>query len=355
MAGGILSFDITLTRGDFRLTACAELPLSGVTAIKGPSGAGKTSLLRVIAGLEPEARGQVRLQDTLWQGAGRFVPPQKRRIGYVFQNTRLFPHLSVAGNLAYGWQRRGRPAEVLERVIGALDLEPLLGRRIEGLSGGEQQRVAIGRALASDPQLLLLDEPLSGLDSSQRGEVLGYLSHALRQARVPALYVSHFEREINRIANRVLCIAGGRSLALHRLPAPLPARVIGRTGSSMQLMIAGQSFALPMPPAAVGNEVALRVLAQDVMVSCSDPGVSSALLVLPGRVKAILSLPSDACAGGRKDLQVALAGAGWAFDLPLAESVIRRIGLDAGRAVWVSFGPDGLLPVAGALDSPPAG
>jgi len=174
-----LYLDAQLTRGDFDLTVKADIALRGVTAIQGPSGSGKTSLLRLIAGLEPGAKGEVRMRGALWQGRGRFVVPQKRRIGYVFQHARLFTHMTVGQNLAYGWKRRGAVPQVLARVCDALDLGALMERDITGLSGGERQRVAIGRALAANPDLLLLDEPLSGLDSDRRSTVLNHIARAL--------------------------------------------------------------------------------------------------------------------------------------------------------------------------------
>ncbi len=345
-----LSFDITLARGAFRLVARADLPLRGVTAIRGPSGSGKTSLLRVIAGLEPGAEGCVRMGGEIWQGGGRFVPPRARRIGYVFQNARLFAHLSVRGNIEYGWKRRGRPEGLRERIIGALGLGPLLARGIEGLSGGEQQRVAIGRALASAPDLLLLDEPLSGLDHTQRGEVLGYLSRALGEARVPALYVSHFQREISRIADRVLCLEGGRTLGMRDFAAPLEAEVAAISPGGARLKIAGRAFTLPGPlpgDARAGGRVRLRVLGEEVLVSAADPGESSAMLVLAGRVAGIRELPNGACEWENATALLAIEGEGFAFEVPLAGDALRPGGCRAGQPVWITFPRGSLLPLAG--------
>ncbi len=350
MAENALSLDITHSRGDFRLRARADLPLAGVTAISGPSGAGKTTLLRVIAGLEPAAVGHVRMRGEIWQGGGRFVPPRARRIGYVFQNARLFAHLSVGENISYGWKRRGRPAGLRERVIEALGLGPLLARRIEGLSGGEQQRVAIGRALAAAPDLLLLDEPLSGLDHRQRSEVLGYLARALGESRVPALYVSHFQREIARIADRVLSIEGGQTLGLRDFPDPILAERAGMENGAARLRIAGREFALcdPLPPeAGQGGPVRLRVLGEEVLLSAADPGESSALLVLPARIGALREAPEEAGQWGEGGFMLGILGDGFAFELPLPANPAPAPLYREGQAVWVIFPRGSLLPLVG--------
>jgi molybdate transport system ATP-binding protein len=191
---------------------------SRVTAIFGPSGSGKTSVLNVIAGLLRPERGRVAVDGTvlLDTGAGVFVPPHRRRIGYVFQDDRLFPHLSVKGNLLYGRVFAGssRHHAAFEEVVDLLDLGPLLRRGISALSGGEKQRVAIGRALLSSPRLLLLDEPLSSLDERRKGEVMPFLETLRDQASMPIVYVSHVFSEIERLAGTVVLMGSGRVLAV---------------------------------------------------------------------------------------------------------------------------------------------
>ena len=189
-----------------------------VTAIFGPSGSGKTSVLDVIAGLLRSERGRVAVDGSvlLDTDAGVFVPAHRRRIGYVFQDDRLFPHLSVKGNLTYGriFAGSSRHHASFEEVIDLLDLGSLLRRGISALSGGEKQRVAIGRALLSSPQLLLLDEPLSSLDERRKDEVMPFLEKLRDRASMPIVYVSHMFSEIERLAGTVVLMGSGRVLAV---------------------------------------------------------------------------------------------------------------------------------------------
>jgi molybdate transport system ATP-binding protein len=191
---------------------------SRVTAIFGPSGSGKTSILNVIAGLLRPERGRVAVDGVvlLDTGAGMFVPPHRRRIGYVFQDDRLFPHLSVKGNLLYGriFLGSSRQHASFEEIVDLLDLGSLLHRGISALSGGEKQRVAIGRALLSSPRLLLLDEPLSSLDERRKGEVMPFFEKLRDRASMPIVYVSHVLSEIERLAGTVVLMGSGRVLAV---------------------------------------------------------------------------------------------------------------------------------------------
>jgi molybdate transport system ATP-binding protein len=185
-----------------------------VTAILGPSGSGKTSLLSMLAGLRKPASGRIRFGDRILfeSAAGINLPPEKRRIGYVFQDQLLFPHLSVRRNLLYGWKRRpanGRTID-LDRVVRVLELTDLLDRQPNTLSGGQKQRVALGRALLSGPELLLLDEPLASVDDTLRQRVLGYIESALHEWQLPTLYVTHNAEEAKRLAGWVVMLAAGR-------------------------------------------------------------------------------------------------------------------------------------------------
>jgi molybdate transport system ATP-binding protein len=203
--------------GDFTLDARFASD-SRVTVIFGPSGSGKTSVLNVIAGLLRPTSGRVVVDGAVLADmkAGIFLPPHRRRIGYVFQESRLFPNLSVKGNLLYGRffaARQGRYGSV-EEVVDLLDLGRLLRRGVQALSGGEKQRVAIGRALLASPRLLLLDEPLSSLDERRKQEVMPYLERLRDEARVPIIYVSHVLAEIERLAGRVVSMSDGKVLAV---------------------------------------------------------------------------------------------------------------------------------------------
>ncbi len=202
--------------GDFSLAVTFETA-AGATALFGPSGAGKTTLVSMIAGLIAPDRGRVALDDTvLFDSAARIdMPPHRRRIGYVFQEGRLFPHLTVRHNLDYGRYMHGlaRDEAGMARVVDLLDIGALLDRRPGKLSGGERQRVAIGRALLTRPRLLLLDEPLASLDVARKREILPYLVRLRDEAKVPMLYVSHQFREVRRIATQVVRIEDGRVAA----------------------------------------------------------------------------------------------------------------------------------------------
>jgi molybdate transport system ATP-binding protein len=202
---GRIALDVQLTTGD------------GLTALVGHSGAGKTTVLNIVAGLVRPARGTVRWRDEVWVDTDRDVwrPAHARRVGYVFQEPRLFPHLSVRHNLTYGaWFARPRArAVVFDDVVELLGLGPLLGRRPGRLSGGEAQRVAIGRALLSQPRLLLLDEPLASVDVAMRQEFLPYLDRLQTELRLPTIYVTHAFGEIESRAEQVVTLEEGKVLA----------------------------------------------------------------------------------------------------------------------------------------------
>ena len=195
--------------GRFRLDAAFSVPAAGVTALFGPSGAGKTTLLRCIAGLE-RLQGRVEVAGEIWQDGRRFLAPHRRPVGYVFQEPSLLAHLSVRGNLEFGLKRAGERRLALEEVVAFLGLQPLLGRSTERLSGGERQRVAMGRALLSQPRLLLMDEPLSGLDAEAKAEILPCLERLHQLLAIPVLYVSHDAAEVVRFADRLLLMREGR-------------------------------------------------------------------------------------------------------------------------------------------------
>jgi molybdate transport system ATP-binding protein len=207
----MLAIDVEKRLGDFSLAARFETA-AGVTALFGASGAGKTTLVNMIAGLIAPDRGRIRLDDdVLFDSAARIdVPAHRRRIGYVFQEGRLFPHLSVEANLDYGRRMCGlaRDGAEMARIVNLLDISHLLDRRPGKLSGGERQRVAVGRALLMRPRLLLLDEPLASLDAARKREILPYLEKL--RAELPMVYVSHHAGELKRIATSVVLLDAGR-------------------------------------------------------------------------------------------------------------------------------------------------
>jgi len=212
----MLTVEIEKRLGDFTLGARFE-SAGGITAVFGPSGAGKTTLVNAIAGLIAPDRGRIAIDGTVLFDSERRInlPPHRREIGYIFQEGRLFPHLSVSHNLDYGRRMRGLPADAkqLERIVGLLDIGHLLERRPGKLSGGERQRVAIGRALLARPRLLLLDEPLASLDAARKREILPYLERMRDEVGVPMVYVSHQAAELRRIATSVVRLEAGRVAA----------------------------------------------------------------------------------------------------------------------------------------------
>ena len=213
----MLSFNAVKQLDDFALDVTFESD-GRVTGLFGASGTGKTSLINLIAGLMLPDRGRIMLDgDTLDDTDKRIhVPAHKRRIGCVFQDARLFPHLDVAQNLDYGRRMNGLPrdAEDTKRVEALLDIGPLRARRTGQLSGGEKQRVALGRALLARPRLLLLDEPLASLDEARKAEIMPYLVRLRDDARVPMVYVSHDADEMRQLATQVVMLKGGRAVAV---------------------------------------------------------------------------------------------------------------------------------------------
>lgn len=297
-----LSFDIALSFPEFALEVAAELPTRGLTVLFGPSGSGKSSLLRVLAGLERGATGRVAFGAETWQDGRRFLPPHRRGVGYVFQDARLFPHLDVAGNLDYAARRaRRRGAQPdLARVSAALGLGPLMARAVPQLSGGQRQRVAIARALLSCPRVLLMDEPLSSLDAPARAEILPHIEALRDAAGVPILYVTHSAAELARLADRVMILQGGRvrregpvaevlsdpdaipALGVREAGAVLPATLSSHTDDGLSVLsISGGELVLPRVDARPGARLRVRIHAHEVIVARTRPEALSALNILP--------------------------------------------------------------------------
>ena len=326
-----LAIDIRLSRNDFSLRFDAELQLEGITAVFGPSGAGKTTLLRVVAGLEKGAVGRVALGGEPWQDTDRgvMVPAHARHLGYVFQDGRLFPHLSVEGNLNFAAERSrrqdrsshagqggrgGHAREVgtraalqhsLSCVVQALDLKDLLGRKPDTLSGGEIQRVAMGRALLTAPRVMLLDEPLSALDVRRKAEIIPYVERLAGDFGVPVLYVTHNVDEVARLASSMVLLAEGRLAAmggvakiLERVELwPITGRleagsvleaIAGETRDGITALgVEGETLRVPALGVGAGKLVHLRVQARDVAISIERPERLSIRNVLHARLVSI--------------------------------------------------------------------
>lgn len=325
-----LHLDISLKFDTYALKAKADIPLLGITALEGVSGSGKTSLLRAIAGLETNVKGNIRFGDAQWLSDTAYVSPQARRIGYVFQDTRLFKHLDVAQNISYGHKRAGAAPEVLDRVIKALDLHDLLKRRINGLSGGEKQRVAIGRALALDPHLLLLDEPMSGLDQARKDEILPYIARAVQTMGCPAIYVSHSTRETSMLADHIMRMSGGVlsgpdkcETVLHCIAKP------STMDGSLVLYIGDLETGMPAC-APEGEKCDVRIHAAGVLLTKDDPGPSTAKMTLP----AMLSLVE---AFGDDHYRLKLEGKGWHISITKPQTECGAFSLKQGKTLWVSI------------------
>jgi molybdate transport system ATP-binding protein len=321
-----LALDVTLARTGFTLGVERELALDGITALFGPSGSGKTTLLRVIAGLERSARGRVTFNDSAWQSPEVFVPPHRRGIGYVFQDGRLFPHLTVEKNLMFAARRAADRDATLgaigfDAVVAALDLQPLLRRRPGSLSGGEQQRVAIARALLTSPRLLLMDEPLSSLDVGRKREILPLIEQVPRTFRVPVLYVTHNVDEVARLASRVLLLAGGRvarygtvaevfdHIDLESYAGGLEAgallltRVAEHRDGVATLAVGAERLRVRMDDAPVGAIRPIRIHARDVAIATERPKNLSIRNVLAARILRI-----EPAATGHADLLLDVGG-----------------------------------------------
>ena len=295
----------------FSLDAEFAAPTPGVTVLFGPSGCGKSTVLAAVAGLLRPGQGRIALQgEVLFDSAARrMLPPERRRCGVVFQESRLFPHYSVRGNLRYGQRRAPRGAEGPgeEEVIALLGIGHLLDRRPGALSGGEKQRVALGRALLSRPRLLLMDEPLAALDAPRKAEVLPFLARLRQAARIPILYVTHAMEEVDRLADTLVLMQAGRVLAAGPVEAlsartDLPLLTSRRDAGVVldcrvaehapaqgvtRLDFAGGQLVVPLEDSLPGSSVRLRVRARDVSVAVVAPAGLSVQNILPAVLEAL--------------------------------------------------------------------
>ncbi|MBI3198127.1 MAG: molybdenum ABC transporter ATP-binding protein [Rhodospirillales bacterium] len=341
-----LEIDIDHAREHFQLTArFSSAP--GLTALFGRSGSGKSTLIDIIGGLIRPTRGRVAIDGQVLVDTERgiFVPKHRRRIGYVFQDSRLFPHLSVRHNLLYGrWfvRESAGPSSDLASVVELLGIGSLLDRRPDSLSGGERQRVAIGRALFAHPRLLLMDEPLASLDEARRVEILPYVERLRDEAGVPIVYVSHSVAEVARLATTVVILTDGKVTAVGPVLDILPMADAGDAGGVLDATVArhDEAFQLtvlasaagelqvPRLAAPVGSPVRTYIRARDVMISLRPPEEISALNVLPGRITAIVPSSNGAQADVRLDCN------GTALMARLTAKSVQRLALAPGRPVF---------------------
>lgn len=335
----------------FALDVAFSAAPRGVTALFGPSGCGKSSILNAVAGLLRPDAGRISLGGAaLLDTAQRvFVPAERRRCGLVFQEARLFPHLSVAANLRYGLRRAPRDATGpgFEEVVALLGIGALLERRPARLSGGERQRVALGRALLMRPRLLLMDEPLAALDGPRRAEILPFLARLRAEARLPILYVTHALDEVDALADQLVLMEGGRVLAsggleelTARIDLPLAARrdagvlITARLAAHdparglSRLDFAGGALLVPLQDVPPGTALRLRLRARDVAVALTPPAGVSVQNILPAIIAAI----RPTAAPHELFLQLMVG------ETPLLSRVTRdaveRLGLLPGQAVF---------------------
>ena len=337
----------------FDLDVDFELPGQGVTVLFGPSGSGKTTLLRCLAGLECSPTGVLRMGDDVWQDAsnGVFVAPQRRPLAMVFQEHRLFPHMSVRSNLLYGWKRTPRNARRvdIDRVVDILDLEPLLARRPRFLSGGEAQRVAIGRALLRSPRLLLMDEPLASLDAVRKREVLPYIRRLQKALGIPILYVSHSISEVLQLVDTMVLLKAGRVAAWGPVESVFsqlglresldPALVGAVLDTHIQahepefgltrLKFKDQVLYVPRQPGGPGDPLRVHIHANDVSLALTPPAdATSVLNVLNAHVLEVG--PVDA-AGFSVDIRLDV---GQPMLATITRKSLARLNLKPGQPVY---------------------
>lgn len=292
----MIEVDIALRVGDFELTAAFDAPAGSVTALFGRSGSGKSTIIDCVSGLRRPDRGRITVEgETLFDAGSINVPPERRRLGYVFQDARLFPHLSVETNLRYGERRApaDRRIAAFDDVVALLGVGHLLKRRPGTLSGGERQRVAIGRALLSQPRALLMDEPLAALDRERKSEVMPYIERLRDRFNLPILYVSHAVEEVVRLAQKVVRIEQGRITGTGPAEEMLSGSVIGdehgpasvlraivrrhdeRFGLTTLEVGTGRELVTPAIEQPVGSDVRVRILSRDVSLALETPsGIS---------------------------------------------------------------------------------
>ncbi len=353
-----INASLVVEKGDFHLNAQFSIPAQGVTALFGPSGCGKTTLLRAIAGLEAQTRGELHVAGEAWQNDHHGLPPHQRPVGYVFQESSLFEHLTVRRNIAYGHQRLapGQRRVSLQQAIALLGIEDLLDRYPHSLSGGERQRVAIARAIAVSPRLLLMDEPLAALDQARKQEVLPFIQALHRQLDIPVLYVSHALEEVAQIAQHLVLMQQGRVIGsgaiqqmFTRLDLPLAqeldasaildATVIGFEPAFhlTRLRFAAGEMLVSAQHLKPGEQLRLRLVARDVSLTLQRQHGTSILNIFPATVDGIADLnPSQVTVR-------LLAG-----DAPLLSRITKKsaaeLGLRVGMQVYAQVKSVALLP-----------
>jgi molybdate transport system ATP-binding protein len=340
-----------LHRGDFRLDVDIRAPSTGVLAVFGRSGSGKTTLVQMVAGLLKSEHSRIVIDESVLEDTPtrRFVPPEHRRIGYVFQDARLFPHLNVQSNLQFGMRRSpSQPRENLwDQVVGLLGLHNFLKRRVHQLSGGERQRVALGRALLMQPRLLIMDEPLASLDAARRNEVLPYFERLRDEFALPIIYVSHDFNEVLRLADHVVLLDHGRVIAqgdigsmslqpqlrqivgADAVGAVLNGEVESVSSEGLAVVCIGEArLSVNKPQVRVGTRVRVQLLARDLILAIEPPRGLSVRNVIQGCVLDV-SRDDDETDLVRVDVGSAVVMA------RVTRAATQELKLTSGRSVWV--------------------
>ncbi|CAM2067060.1 molybdenum ABC transporter ATP-binding protein [Sulfidibacter corallicola] len=336
----------------FSLDVDVTVPGNGITIIFGQSGSGKTTFLRCVAGLEKPDRGRLAVNGDIWQSETTFLPTHKRPLGYVFQESSLFPHLTAKGNLAYALKRSGSAvtSELYDRVMGIMGIEPVLQRYPDRLSGGERQRVAIARALLIQPRLLLMDEPLASLDAARKQEILPYLERLRSTFDIPVLYVSHAMDEVARLADHTVVLDQGRVVAQGNLTEvfsriDLPMRFGDETGVVLKGRVVERDTRWHLSRVAFdGGElwvrdggdaldrwVRVRVLAKDVSLALASHGDTSILNRLPVEVAELSQDQDEAIALVRLKTGPAYLIA------RVTQRSVHQLKLEPGKRLWAQI------------------
>ncbi|PKM06669.1 MAG: molybdenum ABC transporter ATP-binding protein [Gammaproteobacteria bacterium HGW-Gammaproteobacteria-4] len=351
-----MTVQLRLERRDFCLDVDLRLPGQGISVLFGPSGSGKSTLLRCVAGLERAARGTLRVAGDVWLDGSRSLPTHRRAVGYVFQEASLFAHLDVAGNLDYGRRRSAGASRSLDSIVELLDIGALLRRWPGTLSGGERQRVCIAQALAGNPQVLLMDEPLAALDQARKRELLPYLDRLHEHAAIPVLYVTHDPAEAIHLGDHLVLLQHGKALASGPLATVLAAHgaaitpddalgtvldgVVGARDDAWHLLrvdLPGAVLWVPDNGLVTGHQVRVRVLARDVSLVRQRPEQSSILNLLPGQVLAI----EDDAHPGLLNVQLHVGDATWLARVTRRSAALLE--LTPGLDLWLQVKSVALL------------
>ena len=351
MSDSSLSLRISHAFGGFDLNVNQDIPLDGVTALFGPSGSGKTSILNAIAGFLRPASGHIRFGSTSWfnDAEKTWTPPHRRGVGSVFQDAQLFPHLNVRQNLDYAHRRAltDKPAHSYAKIVSAMQLDSLLERHPQTLSGGEKQRVAIARTLLTRPDLLLLDEPLSALDNARKGELLPFLEALKSEFALPTLYVSHDVDEVSRIADRVIMLEAGQVIAAGRTdevlsrfgleagrnPYEETSTIVGAVDRTEDDLLAVKIGAATIWLAAdihiqPGSQIRLGIAARDVSIALEKPSEISIQNMIAATVKSIQPTKRPAFQ------TVTLEVDGQVLQARVTRKAVKDLALEPGRDVF---------------------